>query len=72
MAAAALQRRRAAFYVLLHQHDQEPDEHFVDPASRLYEEMLATLPALPPRRAQRFRDQLEFWPVRTRELALSA
>ena len=59
---AATLRRRAAFYVLV--QGQEPDEHFVDPAARQYDEMLAALPPLPPHRAARFRDQLEPRPTR--------
>ncbi len=78
MTAAAMQRRRAAFYVLVHQHEHEPDEYFIDPAARLYDDMVVALPPLPPRRAARFRDQLELWPVhvalpmRAPAIALSA
>ena len=54
-------RRRVAFFTLSHEH--EPDEYFVDPAAARHDEMVATLPPLPPRRQARFRDQLEFWQV---------
>lgn len=57
----ALLRRRVAFHTLSHEH--EPDEYFVDPAAARHDEMVAMLPALPPRRQARYRDQLELWRV---------
>jgi hypothetical protein len=67
----ATRRRGSAFFTLVQCH--EPPEHFIDPAARLHDEMLATLPPLPPRRARRHVGQLELWPTRerTRELELA-
>lgn len=57
----AVLRRRVAFFTL--SQEQEPEEYFVDPASARHDEVLATLPPLPPRRQAKYRDQLEFWRV---------
>lgn len=52
-------RRRAAFYTLV--QAQEPDEDFVDPHSRRYDETLAAL--MRPYQGHRWADpmQLDLW-----------
>lgn len=62
----AAHRRVVAFFTLTHQHESEPEERFVDPASARHDEMVAMLPPLSPRKQARFRDQLELWAVAPR------